>query len=135
MQHFSGFGRTVWFAALCLFTIRLSTAQVSTGSIAGQVTDQSHAVVPSITVTLINEGTQAQRSVVTGSDGNYLFPLVAPGFYRIRVATQGFKTYEVKGLGSAGCAGRHTRDLARGWRHGHAGRDRRFRSRAGSTQR
>ena len=50
MQHSSGFGRTVWFAALCLFTIRLSTAQVSTGSIAGQVTDQSNAVVPSITV-------------------------------------------------------------------------------------
>lgn len=79
MQHSSGFGRTVWFAALCLFTIRLSTAQVSTGSIAGQVTDQSNAVVPSITIALINEGTQARRSVVTGSDGNYLFPLVAPG--------------------------------------------------------
>ena len=89
MQRCSGLGRTAWFAAVCLFTTQLAMAQVSTGSIAGQVTDQSHAVVPSINVTLINEGTQAQRSAVTGSDGNYLFPLVAPGFYRIRVAAQG----------------------------------------------
>jgi hypothetical protein len=85
-------------AGVCLFITRLVTGQVSTGSIAGQVTDQSHAVVPSISVTLINEGTQAQRSVVTGSDGNYVFPLVAPGFYRIRIVAPGFKTYEVSGL-------------------------------------
>src|SRR5262245_32980534 len=86
------------FVIVGLMTVEMLTAQVSTGSIAGQVTDQSQAVVPGIKVTLINQGTQAERNAVTGSDGNYLFPLVAPGFYRIRVAAQGFKTYEASGL-------------------------------------
>ena len=85
-------------AGLALLAASLLNAQVSTGSIAGQVTDQSHAVAPNVTVTLINEGTQAQRTVTTDANGNYLFPLVAPGFYRIRATAQGFKTYEVSGL-------------------------------------
>jgi hypothetical protein len=98
MPYSSWVRSTGLVSVLWLLAVQATTAQVSTGSIAGQVTDQSNAAVGSINVTLINEGTQSQRTVTTGSDGSYLFPLVAPGFYRIRVASPGFKTYEASGL-------------------------------------
>ncbi|MFN0100691.1 MAG: TonB-dependent receptor domain-containing protein [Bryobacteraceae bacterium] len=80
------------------FAFALLHAQVSNGSIAGQLTDQSRAAIPSITVTLINQGTGAARSATTDSTGNYIFPLVVPGFYKLRVAAQGFKSNEISGL-------------------------------------
>src|SRR5262245_52181082 len=85
-------------AILSLFAVSTVRAQVSTGSIAGQVTDQSRAVVPSAAVTLINEGTGAERNTKTDPAGNYVFPLVAPGTYLLRAAAPGFSSYEVSGL-------------------------------------
>lgn len=84
---------------IALFALAMSAhAQVSSGSIAGQVTDASHAVITSAVVTLINEGTGAQRTTNTDSSGGFVFPLVAPGYYRVRAEAQGFRTYEVSGL-------------------------------------
>jgi hypothetical protein len=76
----------------------LALGQVSTGSIAGQITDQSRAVIPAVTVTLVNQGTGAERTARTDSAGNFIFPLVTPGYYRLRASIQGFKSYEVSGL-------------------------------------
>lgn len=73
-------------------------AQVTSGSIAGQVTDASQAILQGATVTLINEGTGAQRTAKTDTSGAYVFPLVAPGQYRLRAEATGFRTYEVSGL-------------------------------------
>lgn len=84
--------------ACLLLSVSTLLAQVSTGSIAGQVTDQSRAVIPSVTVTLINEGTSAERQANTDASGNYVFPLVAAGKYRLRATAQGFKSYEVTAL-------------------------------------
>ncbi|MBL8209458.1 MAG: carboxypeptidase regulatory-like domain-containing protein, partial [Bryobacterales bacterium] len=80
---------------LCAITL---PAQTTTGSIAGQVTDASQAVVPNATVTLLNEGTKQERVTKTDASGNYLFPLIAPGMYSLRAETQGFRSYEVSGL-------------------------------------
>jgi len=33
--------------------------------------------------------------MVTGSDGNYKFSLLPPGYYRVRFNAEGFKTEEV----------------------------------------
>jgi hypothetical protein len=74
------------------------TAQVSTGSIAGLVTDQTGAAIPSAAVTLINQDTGAERTAAANSSGSYIFPLVAPGVYRVRASAAGFKSYEISGL-------------------------------------
>jgi hypothetical protein len=85
--------------ALCLAALdALCFAQVSTGSIAGQITDQSRAAIPDASVTLISDGTGAERTAATNSSGNYVFPLVPPGRYRLRVGAKGFKTSEVTSL-------------------------------------
>ncbi|MGC1651043.1 MAG: carboxypeptidase regulatory-like domain-containing protein [Candidatus Sulfotelmatobacter sp.] len=83
------------FLAVALITtlgIRSLQAQVDTGSISGTITDASGAVVSGAKVTLINEGTAANLSVTTGSDGGYRFSPVRIGSYKIEVAGQGFKT-------------------------------------------
>ncbi len=73
-------------------------SQVSTGSVAGQVTDASGAVVPGAEVTLVNEGTGAERSAKTDVGGGYIFPVVQPGYYTVRAANPGFRTFQISGL-------------------------------------
>jgi hypothetical protein len=90
--------RAGWLAGLTLIAAFPVSAQVSTGSIAGLVTDQSSALIAGANVTLINEGTQAARSAKTDATGNYLFPLVAPGMYTLRAEALGFKSYELSRL-------------------------------------
>ncbi len=85
---------------LVLFGLSVTAAwgQVSSGSIAGHVSDASRAAIPAVSVTLVNEGTGAQRTATTDSGGNYIFPLVAPGLYTVRATAQGFKSFEVTRL-------------------------------------
>jgi hypothetical protein len=85
-------------ACLILFSVSLVPAQVSTGSIAGLITDESHAVVPSVAVSLVSQGTGVQRSARTDAAGIFVFPIVAPGLYTLRAELQGFRTYEASRL-------------------------------------
>lgn len=80
-------------AAAVLFTLLPLYSQVSTGSVAGQVTDSSGVVIASAKVTLVNEGTSQERTATTEASGAYLFPLVQSGLYSVRVEMQGFKAY------------------------------------------
>lgn len=70
-------------------------AQVETGSIAGNVTDPSSAVLPGATVTLTGEkligGAQTQ---VTDANGSYRFDRLPPGTYRLKFELQGFRSVE-----------------------------------------
>src|SRR5271165_5462334 len=92
------FTRAGWLACTILLAAATMRAQVSTGSVAGRVTDPAHAVVPSATVNLINQGTGNQKSVKTDANGDFMFPIVDPGSYRLRVEATGFKVYEASGL-------------------------------------
>jgi len=67
-------------------------AQKFTASVRGTVSDPTSAVIAGAKVTLKNEATGVARSVTTNSDGNYSFPDVPVGSYRIEVESAGFKT-------------------------------------------
>ena len=71
-----------------------ASAQVSatTGAINGKVTDATGGVLPGVTVTVASPNMQGTRSDVTSQDGEYRFPAVPPGEYRI--------TYELTGFGT-----------------------------------
>ena len=56
------------------------------------------ASIPGVTVTLVNEANGVSRETVTNGVGEYSFPAVDPGTYTVRVAVQGFKTFERKGV-------------------------------------
>jgi carboxypeptidase family protein len=69
-------------------------ASLTTGAIAGTVTDPTGAVIPHATVTATNEGTNASRSATSGANGGYVVPLLDPGDYKVTVKAAGFRTAE-----------------------------------------
>ena len=60
----------------------------------GTVKDPKGAVVPSATVTVINERTKDERKTTTNDEGVYVFSALTPGNYTLKVEAQGFKTAE-----------------------------------------
>src|SRR5262245_12345272 len=64
--------------------------QANTGAMIGTVHDGSGGVMPGVTITIRNEGTNASRTVVTAASGDYSAPLLPPGNYEIVAELQGF---------------------------------------------
>ena len=81
--------RVLWVAAL-LAPVTVA-AQSTTATILGTVTDSSGAVLPGVAVTIVNEGTNSQRTVTTDGTGGYEAPLLPPGAYRVEGELTGFK--------------------------------------------
>jgi hypothetical protein len=72
-------------------------AQESASSgIVGQVLDSTRGALPGASVTVINTGTNAQRTAVTDNDGRFSIPNLPPAVYLIRVELSGFQTVELK---------------------------------------
>lgn len=88
-------------SSLLAFAIVFSLAafaQSNTGSITGVVTDQNGAVVPSVTVTITNQGTNETRNVTTDSQGRYDVPSISTGVYSIEASGNGFAATKVTDL-------------------------------------
>lgn len=75
---------------LCLFTAALS-AQTTTASITGTVSDPSGAVVPNVKVVATNVGTNVTYSATTNDSGVYNLLFLPVGQYNVTAETQGFK--------------------------------------------
>ncbi len=76
----------IFFMSVQLF------AQTITGTISGDVTDNTGAVVAGASISVLNLGTNQTRSTITNSSGNFQVPDLAIGKYRVTVTAQGFKT-------------------------------------------
>lgn len=63
----------------------------TTGSVVGSVVDQSGAVVLGAEVELLDTTTNQSLKQATNDSGQYLFPSVTPGTYKITVTKQGFR--------------------------------------------
>ena len=59
--------QTAWLVCSILFAGAAIRGQVSTGSIAGRVTDPAQAVMPAAAVTLTNQETGAKKAVKTAA--------------------------------------------------------------------
>jgi hypothetical protein len=70
-------------------------AQSDRGTITGNVTDPSGAVVPNAKVTATNLDTAEVRETTTNGEGSYTLPELKAGRWRIAVEAQGFKTTTV----------------------------------------
>ncbi len=91
-------GHTALLATVLLAVFAVSvTAQTYQGAVRGLVRD-AQGVIPGVEVVLINEETNAARTVTTNEVGEYAFPSVLPGTYSVRATLAGFKTEERKGL-------------------------------------
>jgi len=86
-------------ALFFLLFASLAWSQTSTtGKIVGTVTDPSGAVVPKAEVQLVNVDTNVSASQTANDAGEFSFPNVAPGTYRLTIKLSGFRTASVAGI-------------------------------------
>jgi hypothetical protein len=104
------------FLVASLFTRLPVVAQTVTGDITGDVTDSTGAVLPNVTITAVNTGTNFSRSATTSSTGNYRIPDLPIGQYKVTATAQGFKTVEQNAEVRAGAIAQATFKLAVGQR-------------------
>ena len=88
--------RTTWIilrlSMACLLLSLSAMAQTgSTGALTGTVSDPTGAVVAGAQVKATNGATGQERTVVSQGNGNYTFPLLLPGTYRVEFSATGFK--------------------------------------------
>jgi hypothetical protein len=78
--------------SLCLVGANLALrAQTFQGSFSGTITDPSGAVIAGASVTALDQDKGFMRTVVTGNDGTYTFPVLPPGRYRLTAQKGGFE--------------------------------------------
>ncbi len=87
MKRFARLGMVV-LAAILLPTHGL--AQTAFGTIVGNVTDETGAVIPGVTVTVTNEGTGAVRTMTTNELGGYTVVSLQPAVYTVDGELSGF---------------------------------------------
>jgi hypothetical protein len=95
---------TAWTTVLVVLWATLllapgAVAQTATsGAVVGVVTDPTGAVAPKAEVKLVNLETNATSTQTTNNAGEYVFPSVTPGSYKITVTLAGFRTVTVPDL-------------------------------------
>src|SRR4051794_2169848 len=91
--------RVFWPAMLALgcFAVPLA-AQEARGTLLGRVTDPSDALIVAARVEAQNVDTGVHFNSSTNRTGDYIFPLLVPGNYSIKVEHPGFKTVARGGI-------------------------------------
>lgn len=89
-------GKAITFSFFAFFLLvllsRVAFAQFDSGSILGTVSDGAGAVIPNASVQLINPANGSNVTTMTDEQGNFQFPNVKIGTYRIKVEMSGFVT-------------------------------------------
>jgi len=85
---------------LCVLCSGLANAQsqATTGVIEGSVSDDSGAVLPGATVSLVNTGTNYTQTLLTNDSGRFRGTLLPLGPYRISAQLDGFSTLIREGI-------------------------------------
>jgi hypothetical protein len=85
-------------ALLAAVLVVPALGQISTATLTGLITDPSQARLPHVSVTLTNEETGVASTTTTNPQGEYSFPLLAPGRYKLESSVQGFRGYSRSGI-------------------------------------
>ncbi|MGA7377265.1 MAG: carboxypeptidase-like regulatory domain-containing protein, partial [Candidatus Sulfotelmatobacter sp.] len=73
-------------------------AQTQLASVSGIITDPSGALVPGVSVTIVNQGTGLKRSGLTDTAGEYRFAGLPTGNYSLRLEKTGFQSQVREGV-------------------------------------
>ena len=73
----------------------------------GSVTDQTGSLLPGVTITLTEESTGLQRTVVSNESGRFVISALTPGRYTIQGELTAFETQTRTGVGVLRRPGRH----------------------------
>lgn len=83
---------------ICFGMVSVCSAQASTASLSGTVTDERGAVVAGATVTVTNPETNLKRTTVTNSAGGFFIAQLPPSRYVLRVENTGFAPTEIQNI-------------------------------------
>ncbi|MDH5715314.1 MAG: carboxypeptidase-like regulatory domain-containing protein, partial [Candidatus Aminicenantes bacterium] len=87
---------------ICLASLFILVASVlafgQTSDVVGQLSDETGAVLPGVTITLRNVDTGMVRTTVTSERGLYSIRAVPPGNYELTAELEGFETITQTGL-------------------------------------
>jgi Carboxypeptidase regulatory-like domain/TonB dependent receptor len=78
--------------ASSLFALTLCCWAQFTSGFQGTVTDRSGAIVPGVTIRVLNVDTGVTREVTSSDSGVYVVPSLNPGTYRLEASRDGFVT-------------------------------------------
>lgn len=84
--------------AICLSIPALVPAQSTGGRILGRVADPTGAVLANVRVSLTNEATGVTSDTTSNGNGDYIFPQVVVGTYRMEFGLTGFKKSVQRGV-------------------------------------
>ena len=90
--------RVVLLAVVALAAAAPCLAQSERGSITGVVQDTTRAVLPGVSLKVINTATNATTTVFSTESGTYSAANLPPGSYRIEASIQGFQSAKVEGI-------------------------------------
>jgi hypothetical protein len=82
----------VLFCLLVALPCFVYSQSSTSGAVLGTVKDASNAVVKGATVTLTDPSTNTSQTATTDSGGRYVFPVVNPGEFVLKVEAKGFRT-------------------------------------------
>jgi hypothetical protein len=83
---------------LLLVASILHAQNKATGDIRGTITDTSGAVIPGVTITLIETSTQSRAVTTANERGLYVKPYLPPGVYTLTFEKAGFRTLIRNGI-------------------------------------
>ena len=88
------------FAGLIVLLALASAAAAQGGrsEITGTVFDAGKAVLPGVTITVTNQDTGLERTMVSSADGKFTVPTLVPGTYTIKAELQGFQATTLSGV-------------------------------------
>src|SRR4051812_3978636 len=84
--------------ALLLLCAGAAFGQSTAGQVVGRVTDPSGRGVPLASVKLTHADMGTVREAQTNESGAFVFPLVAPGNYRLNISKEGFRPVNQSGI-------------------------------------
>ncbi len=90
--------RLTLIPALCLVSLTQASAQVTTATFYGMVTDSTGAVIPGATVTFLHQETGNAQRKTAAANGEFAFDFLRVGAYTIRIEAQGFKAFSSSGI-------------------------------------
>jgi len=79
-------------AGIALLGMQSLQAQLTTATLSGTVADTTGAVIPGVSVSVLQVETGTSRDAVTDDEGRYRVPLLDPGEYEIQAELTGFRT-------------------------------------------
>ena len=85
---------TALVGLLCFAGASVSHAQTTSASVFGAVKDSQGGAMPGATVTLTSRTQGNSMTATTDTEGRFVFPIVRPDHYSLKVTMQGFKTAE-----------------------------------------